>query len=178
MSDSDHFALFALPRRFAIDETALADAWRGVQAHVHPDRFATASAVERRVAQQWAARANDAYRILRSPLTRAAHLCELGGHPVDGDARAAMGGAFLQRQMTWRETLAEASADGDAAALARLDGEVAAERDAAYARLADLLDVRGDHVAAAAQVRELMFIDRFTAELADARERLDAGAAS
>ena len=47
---NDHFALFGLPPRFAIDEASLDQAYRRVQAQVHPDRFAAAGAAERRVA--------------------------------------------------------------------------------------------------------------------------------
>ena len=36
----DHFALFGLPPRFAIDEASLEQAYRRVQSQVHPDRFA------------------------------------------------------------------------------------------------------------------------------------------
>ena len=64
MSHPDHFALFALPARFALDESALERAHKDVQSKVHPDRFAAGSAAERRVAMQWAARANEAYRTL------------------------------------------------------------------------------------------------------------------
>ena len=37
---SDDFALFDLPRRFALDVADLAARRRTVQAEVHPDRFA------------------------------------------------------------------------------------------------------------------------------------------
>jgi len=76
---NDHFALFDLPPRFAIDEALLEQAYRRVQAQVHPDRFAAAGAAERRVAMQWATLANEAFRTLRSPLARAAYLCERTG---------------------------------------------------------------------------------------------------
>jgi molecular chaperone HscB len=73
MSHPDHFALFALPARFALDETALESSHKAVQTRVHPDRFATGTAAERRVAMQWAARANEAIA-LKSPRLRAAYL--------------------------------------------------------------------------------------------------------
>lgn len=79
MAGDDHFGLFGLPARFDLDPQALESAWRTVAAQVHPDRYATASPAERRVAMQWAARANEAYRLLRDPLLRARYLCEQAG---------------------------------------------------------------------------------------------------
>jgi DnaJ-domain-containing protein 1 len=47
------------------------------QSQAHPDRFANAGDAERRVAMQWAAHANEAYRTLRQPLKRAIYLLHL-----------------------------------------------------------------------------------------------------
>jgi len=44
MSHPDHFALFAMPARFALDEAELERAHRDVQSKVHPVRFASGSA--------------------------------------------------------------------------------------------------------------------------------------
>ena len=161
----DHFALFDLPPRFALDEASLEQAYRRVQSQVHPDRFAAAGAAERRVAMQWAARANEAFRTLRSPVARAAYLCEQHGQPIEAESNTAMPAEFLMHQMQWREELDEARAgDGEAArALAR---EVEARREEVLARVAEALDVRRDYADAAAGVRELHFIDRFRDEVA------------
>jgi len=161
----DHFALFDLPPRFAIDEALLESAYRRVQAQVHPDRFAAAGAAERRVAMQWAARANEAFRTLRSPVARAAYLCERHGQPIEAESNTAMPAEFLMQQMQWREELDEARG-GDGAAARALAREVEAWRDQALARVAGALDERQDYAAAAAAVRELHFIDRFRDELA------------
>jgi molecular chaperone HscB len=60
-TSSDHFHLFQLPVRFALDAGELEEAYRQVQTRVHPDRFAAASGAEKRVAMQWATRANEAF---------------------------------------------------------------------------------------------------------------------
>ena len=172
----DHFALFDLPPRFAIDEALLEQAYRRVQAQVHPDRFASAGAAERRVAMQWATRANEAFRTLRSPLARAAYLCQRHGQPIDAESNTAMPAEFLMQQMQWREELDEVRG-GDGAAAQALAREVEARRDEVLARVADALDARHDYAAAAAGVRELHFIDRFRDELAAFLES-DAAAAS
>lgn len=161
----DHFALFDLPARFALDEASLEQAYRRVQAQVHPDRFAAAGAAERRVAMQWAARANEAFRTLRSPVARAAYLCERHGHPIGAESNTAMPAEFLMQQMQWREELDEARG-GDREAAQTLLREVEARRTEVLARVAGALDERQDFADAAAGVRELHFIDRFRDELA------------
>ena len=105
---NDPFALFDLPVRYALDRAALESAYRGVQGIVHPDRFATASESDRRVAVQWATAANEAVRILRDPVKRAAALCERHGHAIRAESNTAMPAAFLRQQMAWREALDEA----------------------------------------------------------------------
>lgn len=161
----DHFALFGLQPRFALDQASLEQAYRRVQAQVHPDRFAAAGAAERRVAMQWAARANEAFRTLRSPLARAAYLCERHGQPIEAESNTAMPAEFLMQQMQWREELDEARG-GDHEAARALAREVEVRRDEVLARVASALDERHDYEDAAAGVRELHFIDRFREELA------------
>ncbi len=46
----DHFALFGLPRTYAIDGGALERLYRDVQARVHPDKHAHLADSERGVA--------------------------------------------------------------------------------------------------------------------------------
>lgn len=164
MAGDNHFSLFGLPARFALDDAALETAWRDVAARVHPDRFATASAVERRVAMQWAARANEAYRVLRDPMQRARYLCEQAGVDLQTESNTSMDGAFLMQQMEWRELLDDARQD--AQARERLDAELQAARHAMRQQLNELLDARQDHVAAARKVREWMFIEKLAQELA------------
>ena len=159
----DHFALFGLPRQFAIDATALEQAYKRVQAQVHPDRFAAGTAAERRIAMQWATQANEAYRALRDDTRRAAYLCELAGVAVAAESNTAMPSAFLMQQMQWREALDEVRERGDG--VAALAAEVDAARAATLAELHAALDQQGEPTRAAGLVRQMMFIDRFAAEL-------------
>ena len=54
----NHYDLFQLPQQFTVDGAALDSAYREVQGRVHPDRFVNAPDAEKRVAMQWATRAN------------------------------------------------------------------------------------------------------------------------
>lgn len=164
----DDFALLGLPRHFALDRDELDRRWREVQAKVHPDRFTTEGAAAQRVAMQWSVRVNEAYRRLREPLARAAYLCELQGVPVRAEDNTAMPADFLMQQMAWREALDEAD---DAAAVQALDAVVGADQAQRLAAVASALDETGDPQRAAAQVRALMFVQRFRQDIG---RRLDA----
>lgn len=167
------FEWFDLPERFEIDPAALDAAYRRVQTAVHPDRFAQAPEHERRLAMQWATQANEAYRALRDPTRRARYLCERHGVDLGIETNTAMSSAFLMQQMTWREQLDEARDAADVAAIDALADELEATRRQMLARIAVTLDAQHDYPAAGAQVRELMFVDRFAQDVRDAIERLD-----
>ena len=95
----NHFDLFALPAAFSVDLGALDAAYRDVQGQVHPDRFVNATDAEKRVAMQWATRANEAYQTLKNPQKRAQYLCELHGVDLKTESNTAMPAAFLMQQM-------------------------------------------------------------------------------
>jgi molecular chaperone HscB len=168
--DADDFTLLGLPKAFTLDRAALDAAWKGLQAQVHPDRFAAEGAAAQRVAMQWAVRVNEAHQRLKDPLKRAAYLCELAGVPVQSESNTAMPGDFLMQQMSWREALEDAR---DAAAVERLSGEVMAQRKARLARVTQLLDVDRQAAPAAQEVRALMFIDRLLTEIDAKLERYE-----
>lgn len=172
----NHFELFGVPARFAVDDRALEEAYKRVQGQTHPDRFAAGTAAERRVAMQWAARANEAFQTLRSPLRRAAYLCEINGAPIEAESNTVMPAAFLAQQMLWREELDEARASADRTRLLALLDDVVAVRSATLKQLESALDKARDFRAAAALVRQFMFIERFSDELGAVAETTAAGA--
>ncbi len=97
--EDDDFTLLGLPRRFALDESALGARWRELQSRVHPDRFAAEGGTAQRLAMQWAVRINEAHRRLKEPLARATYLCELAGHPLQAADAEAVASDVLTRQM-------------------------------------------------------------------------------
>jgi molecular chaperone HscB len=169
----NHFELFQLPARFEVDQSALDAAYREIQGRVHPDRFVGRSDGEKRVAMQWATRANDAYQTLRNPQKRAQYLCELNGVDLQTESNTAMPTAFLMQQMEWREELGDARAGKDASALDALDAQVRAERKQMLVIVGQQLDA-GDYAAAAQGVRSLMFLDKFGDEVQYAFEAIEA----
>src|SRR4051812_34170643 len=156
--DCDDFELFGLERRQAQSRESLDARWRALQAEVHPDRFASEGPAAQRLAVQWAVRVNEAYQRLKDPLRRAAYLCELQGAPIGAEENTAMPPGFLAQQLEWREALEEADTAEAVGALAR---EVAARQEAGLGKIETLLDDARDPRAAAAEVRALMFVERF-----------------
>jgi molecular chaperone HscB len=169
----NHFDLFQMPARFAIDAVQLDAAYRELQGRVHPDKFAAASDPEKRVAMQWATRANEAYKTLKSPLRRAAYLCELNGIDLGIESNTAMPPAFLMQQMEWREALDEARSTRDMAQLEALEQSLSAVRREMTGLIGELLD-QSQFDQAGQRVRELMFVEKFGEEVARTFEALEA----
>lgn len=157
LQDND-FVLFGLPEQFVQNTADITKQWKTLQQRMHPDRFAGQGASAQRIAMQWSARINEAYKRLSNPLQRAAYLCALRGEAVKEDSNTAMAPTFLMQQMEWREALDEADSEQ---ALAALQTEVRDHAQALEARCAELLDQRADAAAAAEAVREWMFVDKF-----------------
>jgi molecular chaperone HscB len=160
--DSDDFELFGLPRRFALGRPDIDSRWKALQAEVHPDRFAAHGGSAQRLAMQWAVRVNEAYQRLKDPLRRAAYLCELAGAPIEAESNTAMPGDFLMQQMEWREALDDAD---DVPAVEQLAATVDQARSERLAHVERLLDRDRNAIAAAREVRALMFIERFADDI-------------
>ena len=162
---SDDFALFGVPRRFSQSRDALDARWKELQREAHPDKFAAQGAAAQRLAMQWSVRINEAYQRLKDPLKRAAYLCELGGAPVNAENNTAMPAQFLMQQMEWREELDDATS---AIQVEELHTQVLDNKRDVLQRCEALLDAEHDYAQAVGQVRSLMFIERFCADI-DAR---------
>ena len=167
---SNDFELFGLRQQFAQDRAVIDARWKDLQREAHPDKFAAQGAAAQRVAMQWSVRINEAYQRLKDPLRRAAYLCELHGVPVNAQDNTAMPAEFLMQQMEWREALEEAQ---DVAALDGLNDEVTRRRRALLQRCEQLLDGAQDYAGAVAQVRALMFIERFAHDIEACYENME-----
>ena len=163
----NHFELFGLPARYAIDLAALDSAYRELQRAVHPDRHAASGDASRRLALQAASRVNEAYRTLGHPVERARYLLSLRGVDVFDEADNALDNDFLERQLDRRERASQAADARDEAALETLLREVRDEAAAMQARLAPLLDAATPAAEARERVRELRFLDKLAEDLDD-----------
>ncbi|HXN14908.1 MAG TPA: Fe-S protein assembly co-chaperone HscB [Usitatibacter sp.] len=166
----NHFELLGLPLSYGLDLLRLEHGYRELQSHVHPDRFATKSEAERRVAMQWATRTNEAYRTLRDPLERARYLLHLKGYDTGEESNTAMPADFLMQQMEWREAVAEARAAHDARALQKLRSDISNERNEMLRLLERALDAEANFEAGCSLVRKLRFLDKLDQEIGEALE--------
>lgn len=165
----DFFSLLGLPISFGLELDRLDAARQQLQAVVHPDRFASATESQRRVALQWSTRLNEAFNTLKDPVSRAAYLLELKGQPSASEGRSSLPLAFLEEQMALRESLEEAHALSDKgsreAALAALRASADRALDAAMRDLARLLDDESDWAQASGVLQMVMFLDKFRQEI-------------
>jgi molecular chaperone HscB len=169
----DHFTLFGLPVSYALDSARLDQAYRDIQAEIHPDKFAQAGEAEQRLSMQWTTKVNEAYQTLRKPFERADYLLRLRGiHAMDA-SNTSMPMDFLVQHMAWSEELAEARADQDVAVLDRLEQTLRGEARALQARLGTAIDQSHDYPAAAETLRKLRFTEKLLAEVGNAYEEME-----
>lgn len=133
----NYFELFGLPIKFSVDQVQLKQQYRELQLRFHPDKFASKGGSEKRLAEQFSGLINTAYQTLRSPLLTAEYLLLLAGHSVDNENLTIADGAFLFKQMQWREALGDIDISDASKAedvLESLSREVSEERQQLSAR--------------------------------------------
>jgi molecular chaperone HscB len=101
----NYFQLFNLPQIFTVDAALLGERYRKLQRELHPDRYASASRAEQRLAVQYSAFVNEAHATLAKPLPRALYLLQLAGMTQEEISAQKVDGGFLIEQMELREKL-------------------------------------------------------------------------
>lgn len=165
----NYFALFQFPTAFALDAAELRARYLALQQQYHPDRFAAASDYEKRLAVSMSATVNDAYAVLKKPLSRMVYLLKLHGHDALAETNTSVPEDFLEQQMQWREALMDAG--DDATALAALADEIAQARGAVVQQACDHADVQA-YEAAVASVRQWVYLEKLADNIAAARRQL------
>lgn len=108
----NYFKLLGLPVSFDINKELLNSNYHDIQKTVHPDKFANASDLERRLSVQKAAQINDALETLKNPLPRSIYLLSLYGIELTGNDTS-IDPAFLMEQMGLRENLSQVGSKDD-----------------------------------------------------------------
>lgn len=104
----NYFELFGLPVGYIVDSSQLAERYRELQRVVHPDRYASASASEKRLSVQGAALINEAYKTLKDPILRAGYLLSINGIDTRADNKTTQDAGFLMEQLELREEMENA----------------------------------------------------------------------
>src|SRR5690242_11666129 len=118
----DAFDVLALEPAFELDTNELEQRYRDLQKQLHPDRFARASASEKRTSLTRAVDVNQAYRALRDDLKRAEIL--LARHEAEAAGNATTDPGLLMEVMELREALAEAKGERNVPAVKALQSDV------------------------------------------------------
>jgi molecular chaperone HscB len=106
---ADYFAFLGLPRRLNIDMPLLEQRFRELSRQYHPDYFYNAPPKERLAALEKSSHLNDAYRTLRSPISRIEYLLGLEGLAVTrpGDGSPKVPPSLLEEVFALNEELDE-----------------------------------------------------------------------
>ncbi|MBF8999140.1 MULTISPECIES: co-chaperone HscB [Vibrio] len=168
----NYFELFGLPTQFTLDGSLLSSQFRELQKRFHPDNFASASERDRVMAVQKATEINDAYQVLKTPISRAEYLIELHGIELRGEQQTLQDPMFLMEQMELREELdAVAQSSDPESALFDFDGKVSKMLKTYLATVEQQLN-EAQWEAAADTVRKLKFIAKLKNEIEKVEEKL------
>ncbi|KWU00798.1 cobalamin 5'-phosphate synthase [Vibrio toranzoniae] len=168
----NHFELFGLPLQFQLDGSLLSSQFRDLQRQFHPDKFATASERDRLLAVQKAAQINDAYQVLKNPISRAEYLLIQHGEDIRGEQQTMQDPMFLMEQMDLREELEDiADSSNPEDALLAFEGKVSKMYKQQLSAIQQELDSEA-WLEAADRVRKLKFIAKLKNEIELVEDRL------
>ena len=89
--------------QFKIDLNRLQQSYRIIQAEIHPDKFVSASQIEKNESLKKSTEVNDAYQTLKDPIKRARYLIKINLNSEENNAT--LPPSFLMQQMEWEEHL-------------------------------------------------------------------------
>ncbi|WP_182036888.1 co-chaperone HscB [Vibrio diabolicus] len=168
----NHFELFGLPSQFKLDGSLLSSQFRELQKRFHPDNVATGSERDRLMAVQKAAQINDAYQVLKNPISRAEYILAEQGVEIRGEQQTMQDPMFLMEQMELREELEEIADSTDPeSALFDFDSKVSKMYKQHLASVEQELD-DGLWAEAADRVRKLKFIAKLKNEIELVEDKL------
>ena len=162
---ANYFELFEIPVSYEVDLGQVQQRYRELQKAVHPDKYASAGAQERRISMQQTSLINQALHTLKHPVERAVYLLQLTGVDFSMDNQTTMDAAFLMEQMEMREKLETVRELDDP--LAELDQMTTAVRDNMDSMAAEFSQAykSGELDQAREAVRKLQFLYKAKKEI-------------
>lgn len=157
----DPFALLGVAPAYDLDLAALERAFFERSKALHPDRVAGAPVAERIAALSRSRALNDAYQLLKKPVSRAEYLLERAGVTIGDNER--LDPTFLMEILELREELAEARAAGKLARVEELQRTMKARRAEALDALPGLF-AANDLAAIKNRLIVLRYIHRYLEE--------------
>lgn len=109
---NDYFSALGVKRRFGQNKSELETRFYKLSRELHPDRFATGSADERRQTLEKMSLVNEAYGVLRNPERLRDYFLKLVG--VGGDAKAQIPVELAESWFELQEVLMEDPVEGQA----------------------------------------------------------------
>jgi molecular chaperone HscB len=169
----DPFETLGIARGYEVDLAAVERTHRELSRALHPDKFVSATASERRAALSKAVEVNEAWRIVRDPIRRAEALLALAGVAVGENREPKADPEFLMEMLEQREALAEAKAAKDLARVREMARGVETRAAQVERALADGF-ARGDAASLVGTLGELRFFRRFLDEVSAIEDELAA----
>jgi molecular chaperone HscB len=117
----DYFGLLEMPRKLWIEMDGLEKKFLQLSWKLHPDNFVNAAERERELSLEKSSQLNDAYRVLRDPVSRVEYLLGIEGMRKEGEHKQQAPPELLEEVFELNESLDELreakSSGGDLAAL-------------------------------------------------------------
>jgi molecular chaperone HscB len=173
----DPFEMLGLEPRFDLDLKSAEEKHRALSGALHPDRYVSRPAGERRMALDKAILVNQAWRLLRDPVGRAEALLASRGVAVGELGEPKAPPALLMEMMEMREELSEARRANDLDRIAKLADGMRDKERAVLSKLAsgfeEARDDRSKLEALLPLLGELRYLRRFFEELDAIEDEID-----
>jgi len=169
----DYFALFQIEPDYALDVKDLSVRYRQLQKELHPDLFSHKSAAEQLRSSQISADINEAYQVLKHPISRAQYLLKKQGFDIP-EHHTIKDVEFLMLQMELREKLETMVEANDAEGLRSFAKEIESIVKSINANLvqAFALPVEERLEKVLTYVNEYQFIDKLLQEVEHEEDKL------
>lgn len=169
----NYFEIFDIAVSYDVDMDQVSGLYRELQKTVHPDRHASGSEQQRRIAMQQTSLINQAFQTLKDPLARAQYMLSLQGMDMHGETDTTMDTDFLMEQMEFREAIVEVRDKADP--LAELDRMLAEVRQNIQSLMAAFSQRYGAQALDEAReiVRKMQFLFKAQNEISALSEQLE-----